>query len=73
MVRELKAVESATFKIRDCNDKTLEKGLGISKEMESVSAAAQQQSASSEEISSAADELSRLAMELQNTLSTFQY
>ena len=73
MVRELKAVESATFKIRDCNDKTLEKGLGISKEMESVSAAAEQQSASSEEISSAADELSRLAMELQNTLSMFQY
>ena len=73
MGRELKAVESATFKIRDCNDKTLEKGLGISKEMESVSAAAQQQSASSEEISSAADELSRLAMELQNTLSNFQY
>ena len=73
MVSELKAVESATFKIRDCNDKTLEKGLGISKEMESVSAAAEQQSASSEEISSAADELSRLAMELQNTLSNFQY
>ena len=73
MVRELKAVESATFKIRDCNDKTLEKGLGISKEMESVSAAAQQQSASSEEISSAANELSNLAQELQNTLSMFQY
>ena len=73
MVRELKAVESATFKIRDCNDKTLEKGLGISKEMESVSAAAQQQSASSEEISSAANELSRLAMELQDTLAIFKY
>ena len=73
MVRELKAVESATFKIRDCNDKTLEKGLGISKEMESVSAAAQQQSASSEEISSAANELANLAQELQNTLSMFQY
>ena len=73
MVRELKAVESATFKIRDCNDKTLEKGLGISKEMESVSAAAQQQSASTEEISSAANELSRLAMELQDTLSIFKY
>ena len=73
MVRELKAVESATFKIRDCNDKTLEKGLGISREMESVSAAAQQQSASSEEISSAANELSNLAQELQNTLSMFQY
>jgi methyl-accepting chemotaxis protein len=73
MVRELKAVESATFKIRDCNDKTLEKGLGISKEMESVSAAAEQQSASSEEISSAANELSNLAQELQNTLSMFQY
>ncbi|MBR2519233.1 MAG: methyl-accepting chemotaxis protein [Selenomonadaceae bacterium] len=42
MVRELKAVESATFKIRDCNDKTLEKGLSVSKEMESVSAAAEQ-------------------------------
>ncbi|MBR0061933.1 MAG: MCP four helix bundle domain-containing protein, partial [Selenomonadaceae bacterium] len=61
MVNELKAVESATFKIRDCNDKTLEKGLSVSKEMESVSAAAEQQSASSEEISSAADELARLA------------
>ena len=73
MVRELKAVESATFKIRHCNDKTLEKGLGISKEMESVSAAAQQQSASSEEISSAAEALSRLAQELQDTLSIFQY
>ncbi|MBR4152661.1 MAG: MCP four helix bundle domain-containing protein [Selenomonadaceae bacterium] len=73
MVRELKAVETATFKIRDCNDKTLEKGLGISKEMESVSAAAQQQSASTEEISSAANELSRLAMELQDTLSIFKY
>ena len=73
MVRELKAVEDATFKIRDCNDKTLEKGLGISKEMESVSAAAQQQSASSEEISSAAEALSNLAQELQNTLSMFQY
>ena len=73
MVRELKAVESATFKIRDCNDKTLEKGLGISKEMESVSAAAEQQSASSEEISSAANELSNLAQELQNTLSIFKY
>ena len=73
MVRELKAVEEATFKIRDCNDKTLEKGLGISKEMESVSAAAEQQSASSEEISSAANELSNLAQELQNTLSMFQY
>ena len=73
MVRELKAVESATFKIRDCNDKTLEKGLGISKEMESVSAAAQQQSASTEEISSAANELSRLAMELQDTLAIFKY
>ena len=72
MVRELKAVEDATFKIRDCNDKTLEKGLGISKEMESVSAAAQQQSASSEEISSAAEALSNLAQELQNTLSMFQ-
>ena len=73
MVRELKAVESATFKIRDCNDKTLEKGLSVSKEMESVSAAAQQQSASSEEISSAADELARLAQDLQNSLSMFQY
>ncbi len=73
MVRELKAVETATFKIRDCNDKTLEKGLGISKEMESVSAAAQQQSASSEEISSAADELARLAQDLQNSLTMFQY
>ena len=73
MVRELKAVESATFKIRDCNDKTLEKGIGISKEMESVSAAAQQQSASTEEISSAANELSRLAMELQDTLAIFKY
>ena len=73
MVRELKAVETATFKIRDCNDKTLEKGLSVSKEMESVSAAAEQQSASSEEISSAANELSNLAMELQNTLSMFQY
>ena len=73
MVRELKAVESATFKIRDCNDMTLEKGIGISKEMESVSAAAQQQSASTEEISSAANELSRLAMELQDTLAIFKY
>ena len=73
MVNELKAVESATFKIRDCNDKTLEKGLGISKEMESVSAAAEQQSASSEEISSAADELARLAQDLQNSLQMFQY
>ena len=73
MVNELKAVESATFKIRDCNDKTLEKGLGVSKEMESVSAAAQQQSASSEEISSAADELARLAQDLQNSLQMFQY
>ena len=73
MVRELKAVESATFKIRDCNDKTLEKGMGVSKEMESVSAAAQQQSASSEEISSAADELARLAQDLQNSLQMFQY
>ncbi len=73
MVRELKAVETATFKIRDCNDKTLEKGLGISKEMESVSAAAEQQSASSEEISSAADELARLAQDLQNSLQMFQY
>ncbi|MBR4384669.1 MAG: methyl-accepting chemotaxis protein, partial [Selenomonadaceae bacterium] len=54
MVQELKAVETATFKIRDCNDKTLEKGLSVSKEMESVSAAAEQQSASAEEISSAA-------------------
>ena len=73
MVGELKAVESATFKIRDCNDKTLEKGLSVSKEMESVSAAAQQQSASSEEISSAADELARLAQDLQNSLQMFQY
>jgi len=73
MVRELKAVEQATFKIRDCNDKTLEKGLGVSKEMESVSAAAQEQSASAEEISSAADELARLAQDLQNSLSMFQY
>ncbi|MBO4780647.1 MAG: MCP four helix bundle domain-containing protein [Selenomonadaceae bacterium] len=73
MVRELKAVEDATFKIRDCNDKTLEKGLSVSKEMESVSAAAQQQSASSEEISSAADELARLAQDLQNSLQMFQY
>ena len=73
MVRELKAVESATFKIRDCNDKTLEKGLSVSKEMESVSAAAEQQSASSEEISSAADELARLAQDLQNSLTMFQY
>ncbi len=73
MVNELKAVETATFKIRDCNDKTLEKGLGISKEMESVSAAAEQQSASSEEISSAADELARLAQDLQNSLTMFQY
>jgi methyl-accepting chemotaxis protein len=73
MVRELKAVESATFKIRDCNDKTLEKGLNVSKEMESVSAAAEQQSASSQEISSAADELARLSQDLQNSLSMFQY
>ena len=73
MVRELKAVESATFKIQDCNDKTLEKGLAVSKEMESVSAAAEQQSASSEEISSAADELARLAQDLQNSLTMFQY
>ena len=73
MVRELKAVESATFKIRDCNDKTLEKGLSVSKEMESVSAAAEQQSASSEEISSAANDLANLAQDLQNTLSMFQY
>ena len=73
MVNELKAVESATFKIRDCNDKTLEKGLSVSKEMESVSAAAEQQSASSEEISSAADELARLAQDLQNSLQMFQY
>ena len=72
MVRELKAVESATFKIRDCNDKTLEKGLSVSKEMESVSAAAEQQSASAEEISSAADELARLAQDLQNSLTAFQ-
>ena len=73
MVRELKAVENYTFKIQDCNDKTLEKGLAVSKEMESVSAAAQQQSASSEEISSAADELARLAQDLQNSLQMFQY
>ncbi len=72
MVSELKAVESATFKIRDCNDKTLEKGLSVSKEMESVSAAAEQQSASAEEISSAADELARLAQDLQNSLTAFQ-
>ena len=72
MVRELKAVENATFKIRDCNDKTLEKGLSVSKEMESVSAAAEQQSASAEEISSAADELARLAQDLQNSLTAFQ-
>jgi methyl-accepting chemotaxis protein len=73
MVRELKAVESATFKIRDCNDKTLEKGLGISKEMESVSAAAEEQSASSHEISTAADELARLAQDLQDSLTMFKY
>ncbi len=73
MVRELKAVESATFKIRDCNDKTLEKGLSVSKEMESVSAAAEEQSASSQEISSAADELARLSQDLQNSLQIFQY
>ena len=73
MVRELKAVENYTYKIQDCNDKTLEKGLAVSKEMESVSAAAQQQSASSEEISSAADELARLAQDLQNSLQMFQY
>ena len=73
MVRELKAVENYTFKIQDCNDKTLEKGLAVSKEMESVSAAAEQQSASSEEISSAADELARLAQDLQNSLQMFQY
>lgn len=72
MVNELKAVETATFKIRDCNDKTLEKGLSVSKEMESVSAAAEQQSASAEEISSAADELARLAQDLQNSLTAFQ-
>ena len=73
MVRELKAVENYTFKIQDCNDKTLEKGLAVSKEMESVSAAAEQQSASAEEISSAADELARLAQDLQNSLQMFQY
>ena len=73
MVRELKAVENYTYKIQDCNDKTLEKGLAVSKEMESVSAAAEQQSASSEEISSAADELARLAQDLQNSLQMFQY
>ena len=73
MVRELKAVEGATFKIRDCNDKTLEKGLAVSKEMESVSAAAEEQSASSEEISSAADKLARLAQDLQNSLTMFKY
>ena len=73
MVNELKAVESATFKIRDCNDKTLEKGVQVSKEMESVSAAAEEQSASAEEISSAADELARLAQDLQNSLQMFQY
>ena len=72
MVSELKAVETATFKIRDCNDKTLEKGLSVSKEMESVSAAAEQPSASAEEISSAADELARLAQDLQNSLTAFQ-
>ena len=72
MVSELKAVETATYKIRDCNDKTLEKGLSVSKEMESVSAAAEQQSASAEEISSAADELARLAQDLQNSLTAFQ-
>ncbi len=73
MVSELKAVENYTFKIQDCNDKTLEKGLAVSKEMESVSAAAEQQSASAEEISSAADELARLAQDLQNSLQKFQY
>ena len=73
MVRELKAVENYTYKIQDCNDKTLEKGLAVSKEMESVSAAAEQQSASSEEISSAADELARLAQDLQNSLQMFKY
>ena len=73
MVNELKAVENYTYKIQDCNDKTLEKGLAVSKEMESVSAAAEQQSASAEEISSAADELARLAQDLQNSLQMFQY
>ena len=73
MVRELKAVENYTYKIQDCNDKTLEKGLAVSKEMEIVSAAAEQQSASSEEISSAADELARLAQDLQNSLQMFKY
>ena len=73
MVRELKAVENYTYKIQDCNDKTLEKGLAVPKEMESVSAAAEQQSASSEEISSAADELARLAQDLQNSLQMFKY
>ena len=72
MVGELKAVEDATYTIRDRSEKILEKGTHVSKEMESVSAASQQQSASAEEIASAADELARLAQGLQNSLQAFQ-
>ena len=70
---QLKEVEKLTYTIRDRSEKILDKGIGVSKEMESVSAAAQQQSASAEEISSAADELARLAQDLQNSLQRFQY
>ena len=72
MVGELKAVEDATYTIRDRSEKILEKGTHVSKEMESVSAVSQQQSASAEEIASAADELARLAQGLQNSLQAFQ-
>ena len=48
-------------------------GKKVGEEMQSVSAATEEQSASAEEIASASDALAKLAQEMQLSLRKFQY
>ena len=48
-------------------------GKKVVEEMQSVSAATEEQSASAEEIASASDALAKLAEEMQGSLKSFQY
>ena len=56
------------------NVMTIDKqGKKVAEEMQSVSAATEQQSASAQEIASASDALAKLAQEMQLSLRKFQY
>ena len=73
MVSELRQVGAQTDVIEEKTQSIADSGGKVVNEMESVSAASEEQSASAGEIATASDSLAQLAQDLSESLQRFKY